>query len=301
MSELEKENDVNSWKKILRLNLIKGLIGDPSEKASAQREVGYYYHCQAPASLYKYYKDTELNFESIKTSKMWFSAPYNFNDVFDCSITVDERKIFENSLKMYQGQRRVREGSVAWRDLKKEIHQESLKLHDTFEALRKQMGVACFSESYESLLMWSHYADNHRGLCVEYDLMKISRQLNFSPIPVIYSDDRACFCNLDIKRDKQEVIKVFIESLTSKSSEWSYEKEWRIVQDQKACGDKWDPEKKGALLDMISPTSITLGCEVRPEFEKKIHELCQANKIDLYKMEKDLSYYRLNRKNILKF
>src|SRR3954471_5525958 len=31
-------------------------------------------------------------------------------------------------------------------------------------------GVLSLSERWNSVLMWSHYADNHRGVCIEFDL-----------------------------------------------------------------------------------------------------------------------------------
>lgn len=68
-----------------------------------------------------------------------------------------------------------------------------------------------------------------------------------------------------------------------------------------ACGDKWDDAKKGALLDMISPTSITLGCQAEDSFERAVLMYCQENEINLYKMEKDEMLYQLNRKPVALF
>jgi hypothetical protein len=31
-------------------------------------------------------------------------------------------------------------------------------------------GVSCFSESWNSILMWSHYADRHKGICLGFDV-----------------------------------------------------------------------------------------------------------------------------------
>lgn len=94
---------------------------------------------------------------------------------------------------------------------------------------------------------------------------------------------------------------LFIKSITSKSTDWSYEKEWRIIQDETACGPKWDDKNKGALLDTISPSSIILGCCASDELTSALMQHCQNHKIPLYKMEKDPLLYRLNKKNILEF
>ena len=149
--------------------------------------------------------------------------------------------------------------------------------------------------------MWAHYANNHRGICVEYDLIEINRVMQFTAIPVIYSDERPCFRFFDPKSIEKDIHRLFIHSLTSKSPEWSYEKEWRIVRDQGACGDNWNIDKKGALLKMIQPSSITLGCAAQTEFEQKVKNYCSSRKINLYKMEKDPIQYRLNKKVVLEF
>ena len=118
--------------------------------------------------------------------------------------------------------------------------------------------------------MWAHYANNHHGMCVEYDLLEINEQLQFTPVPVIYSAERVCFESLHSKTAERDMTKFFIESLTSKSPEWSYEKEWRIIREDVACGDRWDMKKRGALLDSARPRSVILGCMADTELEKSI-------------------------------
>ena len=38
---------------------------------------------------------------------------------------------------------------------------------------QKQRSIACFTESNDNSAMWGHYADSHRGFCIEYDFQKI--------------------------------------------------------------------------------------------------------------------------------
>ena len=301
MREFEKGIAVDDWKRALRSEIIKGLMETGNKRLLAQQNVGYYYKCQAPASLYKYYKDNKWSIENLNDSKIWFSAPCNFNDVFDCSITVDGKELFKSALSMAPHKMEIRAGSPAWRELKAVVHQEVLKAEVLFRDLREQIGVTCLSESCDSLLMWAHYANNHCGMCVEYELPEINKKLGYSPIPIVYSNERACFRNLNPDFYEKDAVKLCLEALTSKSIEWSYENEWRIVRDDKSCGDLWNVNDKGALLDMICPTSITLGCKVKSEFEEKVKGYCRSNKINLYKMEQDILHYQLNRKPIMEF
>ena len=55
------------------------------------------------------------------------------------------------------------------------------------------------------------------------------------------------------------------------------------------------------VLDMICPTSVTLGCMAKQEFSKEVQEYCQNNQINLYKMERDPNAYRLVKIPILQF
>ena len=298
--DLQKTYDENDWKKELLAKMIIGITGSSIEKTRVYDEIGYFYQCYAPASLYKYYSDTKLNFETIKNNSMWYSAPCNFNDIFDCNISIDDEKIFNNALNLFPDKRGVRTGSPMWKKLKEEINRGLYMLETQFNELRNTTGISCFSEREDSLLMWAHYGNNHRGICVEYNLLNINKELGFTAVPIIYSNDRTCFDSIESYGEK-DIWKFFIESLTSKSMEWNYEKEWRIIRDQVACGSQWDVNKKGALLKMIRPDSIILGCATNLEFEKEIMRYCDDNKIKLYKMKKDQYEYKLNKIPILKF
>lgn len=300
MNIIEDMNPNEEWKRHLREKFIILMTGSEQEKQSLYADIGYVYQCYAPASVYKYYSDNTLNLNALKTNRMWYSAPCVFNNVFDCDVTVDEDKLFK-SIQSYPGMQGVRIGSPMWKQMRTQAKSSAKGMRDMFAQMRSQMGITCLSESDESLLMWAHYANNHCGMCVEYELMEINRQLKFTPIPIIYSEERACLDSLNPETVERDTTKVFLESLTSKSLEWSYEKEWRIIRDDSACGDRWDAEKKGALLDMIRPISVTLGCMAKLEFSKEVQEYCENNQINLYKMERDPKAYRLVKTPILQF
>ena len=56
-----------------------------------------------------------------------------------------------------------------------DIHKEDIdKIYQGFESIIRELhtgmgdsiGVSCFSEKPDDMLMWSHYADSHKGFCV---------------------------------------------------------------------------------------------------------------------------------------
>lgn len=90
MAELQECITDDSWKQSLQSEIITALTESGQTQNHALEQVGYYYQCCAPAFLYKYYRDQPLNLNSVMSNKMWYSAPRNFNDAFDCDIAIDE-------------------------------------------------------------------------------------------------------------------------------------------------------------------------------------------------------------------
>ena len=129
----------------------------------------------------------------------------------------------------------------------------------------------------------------------------MNKQLSYSPVPIIYSSERVFIDKISVDTIDYESVKSLINCTTTKSPEWAYEKEWRIIRDNAACGEQWDSINKGALLEMITPNSIIMGCMIQPVIEDRIKEFCSNNKINLYKMDKSLTSYGLIKKEIMLF
>ena len=140
--------------------------------------------------MYKYNADNEINLNSITNNRIWYSAPFQFNDVFDTTFFIDHDDLLEKLISMCTD-KIIEKGSP-----EREKHQADLKpylpeIKKYMYKLRETWGIACFSENSDNLLMWAHYSDNHKGFVCEYDLAEIYNQLKFIPVPVIYSDERA--------------------------------------------------------------------------------------------------------------
>ena len=75
--------------------------------------------------------------------------------------------------------------------------------------------------------MWSHYADGHKGFCIEYDFKDLKNINNL--LPVAYSTDRPSIplesiynCSKDMST---EVAKALLIALLTKDNIWEYENE----------------------------------------------------------------------------
>jgi hypothetical protein len=115
-------------------------------------------------------------------------------------------------------------GSGAFKDSKysKEYHENFIK------SINKEIGIFSLSENSANILMWSHYADSHRGYCVGLDF-NILLGIVGSIGAVTYSDK---FPKLELL--PKLPVEDFMKLLTTKSNDWKYEKEIRVVMRFKA-------------------------------------------------------------------
>lgn len=86
----------------------------------------------------------------------------------------------------------------------------------------KRLGVFSLSETNNNILMWAHYADNHTGICIEFNVSQQSSV--FHDIQKITYSDKLPH----IKRNQNEN-EVLRQGLLNKTSDWSYEAEWRLI------------------------------------------------------------------------
>lgn len=103
-----------------------------------------------------------------------------------------------------------------------DLGEESLR--DGYIKMRDELaltrGIICFSRSFALPIMWSHYADRHRGICLAFDIP------DTHAFSVIYADDRVSFVREMLgKHDSQKHMERF---LGTKHSAWSYENELRL-------------------------------------------------------------------------
>jgi hypothetical protein len=107
------------------------------------------------------------------------------------------------------------------------------QLTDAIEfELRKAygQGVLCLSTRYDSPLMWSHYADQHRGICVEFDVAKLPpgdlRKVVYGTSREIAASSIRNWLREDSAAAREQIERA---CLLTKSTEWDYEEEYRLL------------------------------------------------------------------------
>ena len=164
------------------------------------------------------------------------------------------------------------------------------------ENVNKQFAITCFSKVSNSILMWSHYSNKHTGFCVEYNFEKCRNwDALINLLPVLYSVERPSLpIGLFDFSNPQEIklnnILNYIPELTmlllSKSNDWDYEKEWRIINFQSQLID-------GHLLDLHTVSHIYLGANISKENEGLIRDVARKQSIAVSKYRISPEKYEL--------
>jgi hypothetical protein len=98
------------------------------------------------------------------------------------------------------------------------VYQKDRSLRDALRAYKNEMnarfGMLCFSKRWHNPVLWSHYADKHRGICLGFDLDSRCAK------PVNYLSQRPRLKIPPSQKDADQL-------LYSKFVDWQYEEEWR--------------------------------------------------------------------------
>jgi hypothetical protein len=89
----------------------------------------------------------------------------------------------------------------------------------TRDEISRDMGILCFSREWNNPVLWSHYADKHRGICLGFETD------DEIPMPVDYTADRPVLPD-SLPEEMREGFA--LQMLSTKFKDWSYENEVRI-------------------------------------------------------------------------
>lgn len=167
------------------------------------------------------------------------------------------------------------------------------KVESVIDKFTNRFRIGCLAADYKNRLMWAHYADCHRGYCVEYDFSGTDQHtMNILPLPIIYSNQRPRFpwdamINLTEKK-KNSLSKQLLVGLLTKDEIWKYENEWRIIIENKS----------EVFVKMPPVTCIYLGVNICPESRERIMEVANEKGIPVKQMAVDRGMYDLHAKEI---
>lgn len=113
-------------------------------------------------------------------------------------------------------------------------NRDERKVWNTFkEYFTKELGIVCFSSNWNNPVMWSHYADKHKGVCLGFDVSdEILKEVK-------YTDKRKRVQIGKSLSDHKITSMILKEATEYKFKDWKYESEYRglvPLQDMESNG-----------------------------------------------------------------
>lgn len=220
--------------------------------------------------VYKYRSGTENDIKALENNQYWSSSIEQLND--PCEAITDTKKV--KKFLNYIGQK-VGAKTKEDYDLINDNTDEVLSMNN-------KMGIYSLSKTPLDELLWAHYANSHKGYCIEYDLdilLKNDGGNHVHSFPVLYSNKPPNIGFWDIiKNEKNSMIKKFA---FHKSKRWEYEQEHRIVT-SKIGLNSYNPK---ALK------SIYFGLKISQSDKSQIINLLQSRGISFYQIELEKNSY----------
>jgi len=153
--------------------------------------------------------------------------------------------------------------------------------------------IGCLATDFKNRLMWSHYANSHKGFCIEYDFSGTdSFTMEHLPMPIFYSTERPLIpwkaAIENTPENVAETSKQIMVGLLTKDKAWEYENEWRIL----ILGTS-EP-----LIQMPPISCIYLGANINIQNKGRILKIAREKDIPVKQMTVDRGAYKLHAKPI---
>lgn len=239
--------------------------------------------------------DAAMSIKTLEQLKNWLSQGNDFPEIIGQYLPKEMVSALKQSLLLIDDFKAM-EGYL------KECKDRLISLIATYfpilsKASQRFSSIACFSESIQSILMWSHYASSHTGFALEYNFRPTLKNpiKNVLIAPVIYQDQRLdissyivwAFLLIMGVRTKNPDISASMKNALYKSTEWAYEKEWRLI----------DSTPRDYLNELASaipyrPVAIYYGQNMSLDHKRELHRIASKKGIKEFEMYLDFSSAR---------
>lgn len=259
-----------------------------------------------PDTIYKYRSwENDLHKNILLKGEVYMSAPKDFNDPFDCRITTNHYLIDTPEKKKEYVDKGI-EKYLEWlkenkRDIEFERKQHLERLqdietyqreHEKLESSQwdKYMGILSLSGRWDSILMWSHYGDFHKGFCIGFNEEKLRTSGLFGKGGrVRYSEDFPVINPLV----EQNIMEKSFYQTHSKAMDWQYEEEYRLTKLYFPNTPTTNDRVISIPVEFIE--EVNLGMKISEKSKKEIVEICRERNIKVYQTTKIPFKFQLTR------
>lgn len=222
----------------------------------------------------------------LQKGEIWYSAPKDFNDPFDCNLRLNVDDSTDKEWEIYIDRMAAqypesRNGLEIAKEQKLWNTAENFRNvgHKTWEENYYLSSVFCLSKKPNSIPMFSYYADSHLGVAIEFEFSNQNVPCGIDYLSALKADPRAStgvvfmkveypeeFPELNYHRlyDKFENHELLKSIIFSKHHEWKHEDEYRIFR-------KGIPGSS-AEFDKSIITKIIFGCRTDEGHVDKVRE-----------------------------
>lgn len=154
----------------------------------------------------------------------------------------------------------------------------------------EKYGITCGSTSSTCSVMWGHYANNHRGICLEIEISDKKGKQNliqnekdfFKVMNVDYTDTPINMYDFEALNNK----KIRTQLLSTKSKTWHYENEVRIIAKNQGCIPINRYNVKSIIFgSKSSPADRLTFCRLLAALDYKIELKIARLQVDSYDMK----------------
>ncbi len=195
--------------------------------------------------LYKFRSFGANTLRMLCQSEVYYSKPSEFNDPLEFSPTVIPDVSLgelENLYRQMIGEELSCENLKGFRyhsdedgdhRLTDEFYQKRIvdAIKTWLDIKMRYQGVLSLSGKWDSPLMWSHYADDHKGICIEYDASISAcvapRRIDYEGGRGIPVSDIIDWVLGDSASAKEKIEQKYF---YTKAAQWKYEDEWRYIE-----------------------------------------------------------------------
>jgi len=181
---------------------------------------------------------------------------------------LDRRRYIHDVVKRHfpQASKEERRARVREAEAKISAPNWSERARQAIQEIRENaFGMCCLSAPRDNLLLWAHYADEHRGLCIGLSTEK----LGIVQSGLVKSRELLVLLKVDYSRDMPQINLVkFLASkdrwqedintmISTKSIDWCYEQEYRLVY--------WNHPNDLLSVGREAIVEVILGCRCSDE------------------------------------
>lgn len=146
---------------------------------------------------------------------------------------------------------------------------------------------------WDSIPMWAHYANEHKGFCIGFWTKKLIDSDVFGKLgEVVYQTAYPEIKPRVAKKDEQLIINSFIETHT-KGSAWKNEKEYRFMSNH--FPQELTTEERRVRMEDDVFAEVILGINISSDDKQGIVNLCNLKKIPVFQAEKEDFKFKIKR------